>query len=254
MSNNFVHIAAFQGPISLSCSYDPEELRLDLIVRVLLLLNAYLPSEDQRLPELLDKYSEHAYKIFTGRLRLEVYRLRDLVLRKVMFKIVGELEKDGFVPYDEMHKIRRMWDDMAGDVLRSLRDDWLELKPGPKPNTSEQERARMLTFYNEVLPTCQRAKQLYKQITSPKITARRKGEINNREKNYSSTWKSTVKQQFPALGDAVIGCLPDHKPCELAEIMTGRHFRKVKGKNLKGWDGLKKQLTKARIEAKTRGK
>lgn len=239
MSDSFVHITAFPELVSLSCYYDQRELRRELKDRVQSLLHIFIKSDDPRMQELLPKYGEYAYDMFQSRLRLELYQLPELLVQKVIFKTLGALEKDGFVPYSVKFEARKLWDDIANGVWKDLRDPWLTLKPGARQLTSKQERARMLAFYYAVLPTCQEAKKIYKQIFSGK------------KNSNSSNWKSEVKKQFPNLDNVIVNNLPDHKPSQLAELQTGRYFHKVIGKDFKGLAEVRRQLRIARKEAET---
>lgn len=242
--------------VTMSCLYYPWELRERLADHVQWVLNKALKravdqdSEehpvliideeawkagvrdlDPTMQELINKYSDYAYNVFTRVLLTKMYQLPELLVEKIMYKIVFLLHKDNLMPFKVKSGARRMWEDLGKEEWKDVKEEWLDLKPGMKPVTSRQERAEMLAYYHAVRTTCQQAKRLYKETSSRR-------------------WKSTVKERFPILDDVIIDNLPDHKPSWLAELLTGRHFRKVIGKDFRGLPEVKRQLGIARQEAR----
>jgi hypothetical protein len=239
-----------------SCLYYPEELRERITDHVQALLKQVLNGVveqdlegnptllideeawkagvrdlDPAMQKLIDKYSKYAYDAFTKMIIRRMYQLPELLLEKILYKIISLLDEDNLVPFKVQSGARRMWDDLAKEVGKEIKDDWLDLKPGTRSVTTKQERAEMLAYYYAVHTTCQKAKAIYKNTSSRR-------------------WKAKVKEQFPNLDDIIIDNLPDHKPSWLAELMTGKHFRKVIGKEFRGLPEVKRQLGIARVEAK----
>jgi hypothetical protein len=240
---------------TMCCLYFPEELRERLSYHVQALLKGLLKGVvkedpeghqflevDERdwtavgrkldpvLRELINKYTDYAYNMFTKTILTKMYQLPELLVDRIMHRVISMVDEDDLIPFKLKGGNRKMWEVLADEAAKELKYDWSDLKPGIKPVTSKQERAEMLAYYYEVLPACQQAKQLYKRIS-----ARR--------------WKGTVKAQFPAFDDIVLDNLPNHKPSWLAELLTGRHFRKIIGKDLKGLPEVRRQLGIARGEA-----
>lgn len=245
--------------VTMACFYHPEELKEWLIDHVKSLLTvifrgadpgdseeklrlqaeeAYaspLQSLDPELQELVIMYGNFSYETFTEMILSKMYQLPDLLVEQIHYKIISMLADEGRIPFKVTAGTRRLWDDLVNEMGKVLKEEWLNLKPGPKAVTSKEERAEMLTFYRVQLEICQSAKILYRQI----YNQGRRGD-----------WRLKIKERHPELDAVVIDNIPDHKPSELAVLGTGKHFKKIIGRDLRGAEEVKRQLGIARKEAK----
>jgi hypothetical protein len=89
----------------------------------------------------------------------------------------------------------------------------------------------MLNFYDAILPVCQSAKSIYKR-------------------NRKSDWRSAVLKKHQNLGKEDMENLIRMKPSEVAHLITGKHFKRIIGKDLHGEAEVKRQLVFARNEAR----
>lgn len=245
--------------VTMACFYHPEELKEWLIDHVKSLLTvmfkgtdpgdseenlrlqaeeAYaspLQSLDPELQELVVMYGNFSYETFTEMILSKMHQLPDLLVEQIHYKIISMLAEEGRVPFKVKAGIRRLWDDLVNEMGKVLKEEWLNLKPGPKEFTSREERAEMLAFYKAHLGICQSVKMLYRQIYS---------------QGRSGDWRMKIKKRYPELDAVVIDNIPDHKASELAILATGKHFKKIIGRDFKGAEEVKRQLGIARKEAK----
>lgn len=244
--------------VTMACSYHPEELKEWLIdhVKTLLIVGfrgtdpkdseenlrlqmeeayvAPLQGLDPEMQELVLVYGNFSYETFTEMILSKMYQLPELLVEQIHYKIISVLDEKGHVPFKVKAGARRMWDDLVNEMGKVLKEEWLNLKPGPKEVTSKIERAGMLAFYKAQLGMCQSAKVLYRQIHS-----------QDRRRN----WRVKIKERHPELDDVVIDNVPDHKASELAILGTGKYFKKIIGRDFRGAEEVKRQLGIARKEA-----
>ena len=244
--------------VTMACSYHPEELKERLTDHVRALLSVVLSGvnpvdsegdlllyveeytarirdQDPEMQQLVLMYDDWAYETFTGMILSKMYQLPELLVEQIHYKIISMLDEEGRIPFKVKAGARRMWDDLVNEMGKVLKEEWLDLKPGPKEVTSKEERADMLAFYKVQLGMCQSAKMLYRQIYS---------------QGRSGSWRAKIKEKYLDLDEDVINNLPEHKASELAILGTGKHFKKIIGRNFRGAEEVKRQLGIARKEAK----
>jgi hypothetical protein len=259
LSDGKLNIEVDSTFVTMACSYHPEELKEWLIDHVKALLtvmfrgtdpgdseeNLRLQAEeayasplqnlDPELQELVVMYGNFSYETFTEMILSKMYQLPELLVEQIHYKIISMLDEEGRVPFKVKAGARRMWDDLVNEMGKVLKEEWLNLKPGPKEFTSREERAEMLAFYKAQLGMCQSAKMLYRQIYN---------------EGRSGKWHVKIKERYPELDAVVIDNIPDHKASELAILGTGKHFKKIIGRDFRGAEEVKRQLGIARKEAK----
>jgi hypothetical protein len=184
--------------------------------------------------DMLLDYSDSAYMLFVGMIPAKLNELPSLLVEQILYKIMTWMDDANLIRFGVKSGARRMWDDLVKEYGRVLKEDWDVFKPGPKEVTSSAERAEMLAFYTAQLELCQAAKATYKQYRK-------------------SRWRSRVKERHPDFSDEFIAHLADHKPSEVALLITGRHFGKIVGRDYRGLDELRRQLGLARKEAQSSG-
>jgi len=183
------------------------------------------------LQKVLDSYSERAYETFIQRLP---YEMRDVPYRLVMeilYALISDMERSGEVKFRNKYTLRKLWDGLIQIYGNSLKESWVELKPGPSATTSKVQRAEMLRYYNSVLPDCQSAKSIYKQ-------------------NQKGPWRRLIKERQKLDKDDIENIIR-LKPSEVALLITGKHFKRIIGKDFHGEAELRRQLGIARKEAAT---
>lgn len=239
----------------MSCLYDPNRLKESLTDHVQEFINvaikgavpprdrgrrhlvleeeaikAGVRDTDPEMQRLLLRYGDYAYELFTRMIVVRLYELPDLLVEQILYKIMTRMEAEGLIKFGVKSGARRMWDDLVREYGRILKEDWNVFKPGPREVTSRAERAEMLSFYNSRLEICRAAKTTYKQ--------HRKGR-----------WKAQVRQRHPGYDEEFIAHLADHKPSEIATLITGKRFNKIVGRDYRGLEEVRRQLGLARKEA-----
>jgi hypothetical protein len=239
--------------VSVGCTYRPESLRAELNKHMYILMQSVLTRfkdfkegamgvmegeaeetgfrySDPELQRFLDRYSTFAYETFINMIQYKMYELPELLLELIEYRVFALMEEDRFYIPLEKSIGRKMWDDLVRQYGRALKEDWLNIKPGPVEGTSKSERAEMLAFYNTTLVTCQSAKRIYKQ-------------------NKGRDWRGKVKESHEELGE-FIESVADHRPSDLAILITGRKFNKIIGKDFRGSEEVRRQLGIARKEVR----
>jgi hypothetical protein len=241
--------------VLMSCLYRPEQLREDLTDHVQAFMNMALrgiePEKsdgrkfliieeeaeragaryaDPELQQLLLEYSAAAYEMFTQMIAVRMHQLPDLLVEQILYKILTWMEEERLLQFPVKSGPRKMWDDLVKEYGNVLKEEWQVAKPGPREVTPQSERAEMLAFYNSQLTLCQKAKLIYKQ-------------------NKKGHWRRLVKEEHPDFDDEFIASLTDHKPSEIATLITGRYFKKLVGNDYRGADEVRRQLGLARREA-----
>lgn len=259
LPNGRLNIEVDSTFVTMACSYHPEELKEWLIEHVKALLTvmsrgtdpgdseenlvlqvkeaytAPLQDLDTEMQELVLMYGNFSYETFTEMILSKMYQLPELLVEQIHYKIISMLDEEGRIHFKVKAGARRMWDDLVNEMGKVLKEEWLDLKPGPKEVTSREERAEMLTFYKAQLEMCQSARMLYRQIYN---------------EGRSGNWRAKIKERCPELDAVLIDNIPDHKASELAILGTGKHFKKIIGRDFRGAEEVKRQLGIARKEAK----
>jgi len=140
------------------------------------------------------------------------------------------LEAKEVLVSNEKSAHRKLWDSLGRFYGQSLKEEWVDLKSGPSAVTSEEDRTEMLNFYDEILLTCQSAKSIYKR-------------------NRKSDWRSAVLKEHQDLKEDMENLIR-MKPSEVAHLITGKRFKMIIGKDLRGEAEVKRQLVFARNEAR----
>ncbi len=187
------------------------------------------------LQQVLDSYSERAYAIFIQRLPSAMNDAPYRLLTEVLYALICDLEKSGIFVFGDKYTVRKLWDSLAHFYGKNLKRSWVQLRPGPSATTSKAERAEMLTYYNAMLAECQGAKSIYKQ-------------------NRKGSWRNQIKESHKYLDKDDIENIIRMKPSEVALLITGKHFKRIIGKDFHGEAELRRQLGIARKEATTKTK
>ena len=181
----------------------------------------------------IDSYSDDACDMFERRIALKMEVLPYHLVQQILYALVSKGgTKEVFVSKEKSAN-RKLWDSLARFYGQSLKREWIDLKPGPSVVTSKKERTQMLVFYDTMLPICQSAKSIY---------------IRNRK----GDWRSAVVKRHQNLNKDDMENLIRMKPSEVAHLITGKHFKKIIGRDLHGEAEVKRQLVFARNEAKER--
>jgi hypothetical protein len=186
-------------------------------------------------PSVLDSYSEQAYDIFVRRFSAKMEVLPHHLVQQILFALVSKLETDEIFIPKEKSAYLKLWNSLMQFYGHSLKEEWTKLRPGRTAVATEAERAAMLDFYNSILPDCQSAKSIYK-------------------KNRKGHWRTQVKDKHKDLDDDDIENLIRMKPSEVGHVITGKHFKKIIGKDFKGEAEVKRQLGIARSEKRALAK
>src|ERR1041384_2968446 len=102
-------------------------------------------------PGVLDSYNAEAFDLFEQRIASKIEVLPYHLVQQIFFAFVSKLEaKEVLVP-NEKSAHRKLWDGLGRFYGQSLKNEWADLKPGPSPVTSENQRADMLNFYYVIL-------------------------------------------------------------------------------------------------------
>lgn len=213
-------------------AYDREELRTQV---ARFLRNEMKSSTVNKLykkrPGTVDSYHEEAFDLFLRRIAFKMEVLPYHLIQQIFFALVSKLEAKEVLVSNEKSAHRKLWDSLGRFYGQSLKEEWADLKPGPSAVTSKKERSAMLNFYDAKLPVCQSAKSIYKR-------------------NRQSDWRSAVLKKHQDLSEEDMENLIRMKPSEVAQLITGKHFKKIIGKDLEGEAEIKRQLVVARNEAK----
>jgi hypothetical protein len=219
-----------------SFDYDRQELRTQV---ARFLRNAMKSTSVNKLykknPGALDSYNEEAFDLFERRIAAKMEVLPYHLVQQIFFALVSKLEATGVLVPNEKSAHRKLWDGLGRSYRQSLQEEWADLKSGPAAVTSENERTVMLHFYYVILPVCQSAKSIYKR-------------------NRNSDWRSVVLKKHQNLSKEDMENLIRMKPSEVAHLITGKHFKMIIGKDLRGEAEVKRQLGFARNEAKARAR
>jgi hypothetical protein len=205
----------------------------ELIRREQPALKARRKLQNPSLQQVLDSYSDGAYLLFIQRLPSAMSEVPYRLLTEVLFALICDLEQEGRFVFSDKYTVRKMWDALAHFYGKNLKRSWADLRPGPSATTSKAERAEMLTYYYSILPDCQDAKSIYK-------------------KNRKGSWRRQIKESHKYLDKDDIENIIRLKPSEVALLITGKHFKRIIGKDFHGEAELRRQLGIARKEAATR--
>ncbi len=181
----------------------------------------------------IDSYNEEAFDLFERRIALKMEVLPYHLVQQILYAFVSKGETKEVFVSKEKSANRKLWDSLARFYGQSLKQEWIDLKPGPSVVTSKKKRTQMLAFYDAMLPICQSAKSIY---------------IRNRK----GDWRSAVVKKHQNLNKDDMENLIRMKPSEVAHLITGKHFKKIIGRDLHGEAEVKRQLVFARNEAKAR--
>jgi hypothetical protein len=185
--------------------------------------------EEPVLQKLLEIYTKRASELFEARFPGRMYSLPFRLAEQIALVIVSAMEGDDLIEQSHKSATRKMWDVLIRDYGKSIRQEWLCLKPGPVEGTSKAQRYEMLDFYIVMLSHCQNAKKFYKQ-------------------NRHLDWRSLVLERFGFFSHDEIESIERLRPSELALLITGKYFKRIVGKNLGGEAELRRQLGIARAE------
>src|ERR1700686_4293246 len=219
-----------------SFNYDREELRTQ-VARFLRkeMNNLTLNKLYKKNLGAVDLYNEEAFDLFERRIAAKMEVLPYHLVQQIFFALVSKLEAKEVLVSLEKSAHRKLWDSLGRFYEQSLKEEWIDLKPGPSAATSKRERTEMLNFYDAILPDCQSAKSIYKR-------------------NRNSDWRSAILKKHRNLSKEDLENLIRMKPSEVAHLITGKHFKRIIGKDLHGEAEVKRQLVFARSEAKARAR
>ncbi len=212
--------------------YDREELRAQ-VARFLRkeMDNLTLNKLYKKNLGAVDSYNEDAFDLFERRIAAKMEVLPYHLVQQIFFALVPKLETKKVLVSKEKSANRKLWDSLSLFYGKSLKEEWIDLKPGPTAVTSKKERTEMLNFYYAILPICQSVKSIYKR-------------------NRKSDWRSAVLKKHQNLSKEDMENLIRMRPSEVAHLITGKHFKRIIGKDLHGEAEVKRQLGFARNEAK----
>src|SRR6267154_1276381 len=94
----------------------------------------------------VDSYSDDACDMFERRIALKMEVLPYHLVQQILYALVSKGgTKEVFVSKEKSAN-RKLWDSLARFYGQSLKEEWIDLKPGPSVVTSKKERTQMLVF------------------------------------------------------------------------------------------------------------